>query len=107
VVVFPGFRKIIFYNTGVSTLLQNDEKMIRKIKENLDIFRSNADDVTLLWRSHLLIEATFTLMRPQLAEEYEQLKNQYIEDGWGIYDDTAEFDRTIAVSDPTMGAGVL
>ncbi len=96
-------RKIIFYNTGVSALLENDEKMIRKIRENFDIFRSHADEVTLLWRPHPLIEATLTSMRPQLAAEYKLLKEQYISDGWGIYDDTAELDRAIAVSDAYYG----
>ena len=33
------------------------------------------------------------------------LKEQYIEEGWGIYDETADVDRAVVISDAYYGDG--
>ncbi len=96
-------KKIIFYNTGVSALLQEDEHMLDKIERVFEIFRENEEDVVLLWRPHPLMEATLTSMRPGLWERYKKIVEEYRASGWGIYDDTPDLDRAIAVSDAYYG----
>ena len=96
-------KKIIFYNTGISALLENDVKMIEKIKDVLKIFRENKDEVVLLWRPHPLIQATISSMRPHLWKEYRKIVDQYLSEHWGIYDDSADVDRAIAISDAYYG----
>ena len=44
-------------------------------------------------------------MRPQLWAEYDKLLRQYKEEGWGIYDDSADLDRAIEISDAYYGDG--
>ncbi len=44
-------------------------------------------------------------MRPQLQAEYEGIVDKYRNDGWGIYDDTADLDRAIALCDAYYGDG--
>ena len=96
-------KKVIFYNTSVGALLQESERMIKKIAHSVEVFRENQDEVALLWRPHPLIEATLTSMRPQLWEEYSHIVREYRDAGWGIYDDTADMDRAIAISDGYYG----
>lgn len=96
-------KKIILYNTSVNALLKHSEQMIIKIKDVLKIFKDNQDEVALLWRPHPLIKATLESMRPELLAEYETIVKQYREEGWGIYDDTPELDRAIAISDGYYG----
>ena len=96
-------KKIIFYNTTVSALLQENDKMLDKIRRVFEIFIENKDDVALLWRPHPLMEATLTSMRPDLWQEYKNLVNKYRAEGWGIYDDSPELDRAIAISDAYYG----
>ena len=98
-----SWRKVVFYNTSVSALLQNDEKMLAKIRDVLRVFWENRDEVALLWRPHPLMEATIKSMRPGLWGEYEKIVEKYKREGWGIYDDTADLDRAIAVSDAYYG----
>ena len=50
-----------------------------------------------------MIEATLTSMRPELWEQYKSLVDEYRKEGWGIYDDSPELDRAIAVSDAYYG----
>ena len=87
----------------MSALLQNDEKMLIKMKQVFETFKAYKDDIALLWRPHPLIESTLLSMRPQLYEAYEKIKNQYIEEDWGIYDDTPDMDRAVAISDAYYG----
>jgi len=98
-----SWKKIIFYNTGISSLLENNEKMLIKIKSVLSIFKLNQDKVVLLWRPHPLIEATVSSMRPQLWIEYEKIVDQYREEDWGLYDDSVDVHRAIKLSDAYYG----
>ena len=59
--------------------------------------------MALLWRPHPLIPSTIKTMKPQLWESYEKVVNKYQEEGWGIYDDSADLDRAVAISDAYYG----
>lgn len=98
-------KKVIIYNTSVNGLLQHTDQYIDKMKRVFQTFREYNDKVVLLWRPHPLIKATISSMRPALWQEYENLVNEYIQEGWGIYDDTADIDRAIAMSDAYYGDG--
>ncbi len=98
-----SWKKIIFYNTSVSALLQYEEKMLEKMQYVFDVFKENRDEAVLLWRPHPLIKATIESMRPQMWMKYEKIVQMYIEEGWGIYDDTADMNRAVAVSDAYYG----
>lgn len=100
-----SWKKVIFYNTGIAALLEHNEKWVEKIADVLRIFKENQDEVTLLWRPHPLIENTMKSMRPGILQKYMQIKQQYLCEGWGIYDDTADMDRAIVISDAYYGDG--
>lgn len=100
-----SWKKIVFYNTSVGALLQHSEKMLQKMESVFEIFKEHKDEVALLWRPHPLIQATIESMRPQLWEEYQKLKDRYIEEGWGIYDDSSDVDRAVVLSDAYYGDG--
>lgn len=98
-----SWKKIIFYNTSVTSLLQHDEKMLEKMKWVFGVFEKEKENVALLWRPHPLVKATIESMRPRLWTQYEQMVNEYKKSGWGIYDDSADINRTVALSDAYYG----
>lgn len=98
-----NWKKIVFYNTSVTTLLAYDKKMLCKMETVFQVFREHQETVALLWRPHPLIKATISSMRPQLLEHFERMEKEYKKAGWGIYDDTADMDRAIAISDAYYG----
>jgi hypothetical protein len=100
-----SWKKIIFYNTSIGALLSNNEKMLEKMKYVFSIFKEYKDEVALLWRPHPLVENTVKSMRPDLWEQYKAIVDQYKQEGWGIYDDTADMDRAIVLSDGYYGDG--
>lgn len=100
-----SWKKIIFYNTSISGLLHFDEKWIEKIEDSIQVFKRKREDVVLLWRPHPLIENTMKCMRPELLGRYLEIKDRYLQERWGIYDDTVDMDRAIALSDAYYGDG--
>lgn len=100
-----GRKKVILYNTSVKGMLDFREDMIAKIRRSLEVFRENSDTVALLWRPHPLMQSTLDAMRPQLSEKYRKLVAEYKTAGFGIYDDTADLNRAIALADAYYGDG--
>lgn len=97
------FKKIIFYNTSLNGILQHRGKMIEKINSVFDVFRECKDEAALLWRPHPLMKATIESMCPGLCGAYEALVRRYCEEDIGIYDDSADMNRALAVSDAYYG----
>ncbi|MBD5461466.1 MAG: hypothetical protein HDR24_00165 [Lachnospiraceae bacterium] len=96
-------KRIILYNTSVAALLNYEDRLLEKMKTVFRVFKEKQDEVALLWRPHPLMHAAIGSMRPQLREEYNRMEEQYKMEGWGIYDDTADMNRAIAVSDAYYG----
>ena len=96
-------KKVILYNTSVNALLEHGEHMLTKMRAVFRTFQEHQDEVTLLWRPHPLIKATISSLQPQLWQAYEKLVQKYREEGWGIYDDSADLNRAIALSDAYYG----
>ena len=46
---------------------------------------------------------TIRSMRPRLLERYRKIERTYQEEAWGIYDNTTDLDRAIALSDAYYG----
>jgi CDP-glycerol glycerophosphotransferase (TagB/SpsB family) len=95
-------KKVILYNTSIGALLESNERMLKKLGDVFDRFR-NRDDVVLLWRPHPLNEAAYQAMRPQLLRDYERIVAEYQQEGFGVFDDTADLHRAIEISDIYYG----
>lgn len=98
-------KKIIFYNTSVAALLAHGDRVLDKMEDVFRVFYENREEVALLWRPHPLIQATIESMRPQLWKRYLGIVEGYRSESWGIYDDTADMDRAVALSDGYYGDG--
>jgi len=97
-----GNKKVVFYNTSIGAILQGGEQYLKKLHSVLDTFHSR-NDVALWWRPHPLSAETYQSMRPHLLAEYEQIVADYRRGGWGIYDDTPDLNRALAMSDALIG----
>lgn len=98
-----SWKRILFYNTSVTALLQYDERMLRKMENVFHIMKGLKEEVALLWRPHPLTESTLQSMRTGLWKEYNKIRDLYIHEGWGIYDRTANMNRAVALSDVYYG----
>ena len=97
------WKKIIFYNTSIAAFLKNSEQMLKKIADVFRVIAEYKDEIVLWWRPHPLMLATITAMRPELVEAYQNLVDEYRKKQIGIYDDTADLNRAIALADAYFG----
>lgn len=95
-------KKIILYNTTVDALLKQSGTYMEKLKSVLSLFRQEKE-IALLWRPHPLLATTIKAMRPDLYQQYAQIVENYQTEGWGIYDESADIDRAIILSDAYYG----
>lgn len=95
-------RKIFFYNTALVEILDHGEYFLEKVRYVLHTFEKHPD-LALLWRPHPLSIPTMQSMTPGLLEEYLRIVEQFKKSGLGVYDETGELERTIAVSDAYIG----
>lgn len=96
------WKKIVLYNTTIDAFLKHDKKAILKMKQVFQFF-AQQDDMTLIWRPHPLLEATLKSMRPGLLEAYLELAAYYKSNGIGIWDESSDPHRAIALSDVYYG----
>ena len=99
------WKKIVFYNIGLSPMLTWKESLLDKMEEDFRIFKEYKDEIALLWRPHPLLSATMSGMLPELQQRYEEILGRYKSEAWGIYDDTADLNRAIVISDAYFGDG--
>lgn len=95
-------KKVYFYNTSISEALANTEVFLKKMRYVFQCFEGRKDSC-LLWRPHPLLEATFRSMRPQYQEAYDTLRKEYVANGTGILDTSADIENAIALSDAYIG----
>ncbi len=95
-------RKVYFYNTSIGGMLKDTEKFLYKMMYVFNTFLGR-DDICLLWRPHPLLESTFTSMRSNYLEKFNEIKNFFHENNLGIYDDTPDIEKAIEVSDVYIG----
>jgi len=104
-------KKVVFYNTSIGSLLYHSvednkpsNKYLQKLKTVFEFFKKQ-NNAVLLWRPHPLLETTIKSMRPWLEQEYAQIVTEYKTGNYGIYDNTEDLNRSIAISDIYYGDG--
>lgn len=95
-------RKVYFYNTSLNGMLTNPLNFMKKMVYVFDTFRER-EDACLLWRPHPLFESTLESMVPDVLQIYKDIRDKFIDEGWGIYDTTPSIEDTIALCDVYIG----
>ena len=95
-------KKVYFYNTSIGGMLENTESFLKKMAYVFQQFE-NRKDACILWRPHPLLESTFASMRKEYLAEYKALKQKFIDEKLGIYDDTPSIENSIVLSDAYIG----
>lgn len=90
-------KKVIYYNSTISTALYDTEGFFRMMKEFFSIFQECSKEAVLLWRLHPLLLKTFRRLRDHAEEELLAMLEMFREAEWGILDE---------MPDPTMGLSI-
>mgnify|MGYP002854178840 CR=1 FL=1 len=97
-----GYKKAILYYTCISTLIEHGENAISKITDVFDTFRDQKENIALIWRP----DGSADIIKKydlSLWEKYSKTVAQFKKEGWAIYDDTYDIERTSSVCDAYYG----
>lgn len=96
-------RELLYFNSAIGEMLEDTESFLQKM-EYIFVLMKEHPRYCLLWRPHPLLESTFLTMRNKDLPRYIALKNKFIAEKIGIYDDTAEIDRAVSLSFAYIGS---
>lgn len=97
-----GGRKVFLLNTHLNPIINEAEKQMDKLHQIFELFRQR-DDAALLWRPHPLSIETARAMNPQMLESYLRMIEEFKTLPNGVYDETPDVHRAIALSDAYVG----
>lgn len=95
-------KKVLLLNTSLMGMLGANEKYLEKIRYLLGCVQGR-EDIALLWRPHPLSGATLASMRPALLNAYLKLVADFKTGGFGVFDESPDVERAIALSDAYVG----
>lgn len=95
-------KKVFLYNTSISSLLQDTEEFLEKIRYVIACFE-NRENVVLIWRPHPLLLSTIKSMRPAFESDYIKIVKSFKYMGNGIFDDGIDLSTVVKLSDAYVG----
>lgn len=98
---FAG-KYVFFLNTHLNAIINSAETLFSKLQLIFHFFEENSN-IAILWRPHPLSVETVKAMNPKMLSEYLQLVKEFQKLPNGVYDDTPDIHRAIAISDAYIG----
>ena len=98
-------KKVVFFNTNVSLILQNSYLFIENMRRIFSIFEKYKNEFFVIWREHPLSESTIKSMRPEMLDDYRTLKAEFMKNGIGMIDQETEPYQAMCASDCYFGSG--
>lgn len=95
-------KKKVFLNTSINAFLNDGPFMLEKLRRVFETVNER-DDIILVWRPHPLLEKTLTAMKPELTELYQEIKDYFFKNEIGIFDETDDISRVVALCDAYIG----
>ncbi|MGL5434609.1 MAG: hypothetical protein ACRDBO_04310 [Lachnospiraceae bacterium] len=95
-------KRILMLNTSLNCFLRFGKVLLEKLRYLFEIIRDQGQ-VALIWRPHPLLVATMESLRPELLEEFNRLREEFLNTQTGIWDQTADITNTVALSDGYIG----
>lgn len=96
-------KKVIVYNTTITSIMHGGSKALDRIKESLRLFEKDRDKLALVWRLHEGTMSVITYYKPELASELKQIIEDYCSGGWGIFDSSINMPDQIYLYDSYYG----
>ena len=97
-----SYKKVMLYCTTAGKLL-GEKRMLDKMRENFELFRENSDKIALIWRPEPGVAEIVAMLNADLAVKYNEIVTWFKENHIGIYDDSADVDRAVAIADAFYG----
>ena len=91
-----GTQKVVILSANnPQYYVDHKEQALMKLENTLQFFKNNQKDVVLWWRPHPVMRKLLDMCDEKLGSKYQEILDQYKEDGWGICDETDNTERAV------------
>jgi len=98
-------KKVVLFYASIGSILSASENVIAKLRYVINTFQNNSD-IVLWWFTSGVDKDYFPFVQIQvenLLKEYREIVVEYQEQNIGIYDETGDISRAIAMCDAYYG----
>lgn len=88
-------KKAVLYYTGVSGWIQYGVGMINKIKDVLDVFEKNKDNIEVIWKTHPMTEQIIMECCSDVYDDYKCIVEKFKEAGFGSFADSEKDEELV------------
>lgn len=96
-------KKVILYSISGTGFAEHGEKAIDKLHSVLHTFKENKEEIVMIWYPNQTIEAALRFTHPDLWESYDEVVQQFLREGWGIYAKDKEEELLVSICDAYYG----
>ena len=96
-------KKVIIYHVSISSIVENKDKIIEKVKASLETFKKNSNEIAVVWHSDPLIIDILSVVDAGLYEKYMVLVEEFNFENWGIHYDGSDIDVMLPLVDAYYG----
>ena len=96
-------KKVILFHTNVSDIVMQKDKYFDKLRKVLYLFRQQSELITIIWHAHPDTQAVLEVRYPDLWKKYLEIIDDFFNEDYGIYDDRADYSRSVAIADAYYG----
>lgn len=97
-----SLKKIVLYVTSLSVLFQYKDKMVEKIKNVINIFKDNEEDIALIWKYEPVPENLTEALGDNTVNSFSKILELFVKEHRGIMIE-GECDGIISLVDAVYG----
>ena len=97
-------KKVLFY-MGFSDFYTGGKKAILKLKNVLELFASQKDEIRILWLSEDSLESNLEKLCPQIYEDYRDILTFFEQEQMGERVSMSEIKKAVSQADAFYGSG--
>ncbi len=98
-----GGKKVLLYHVNVSDVVEYGMKYFDKMERVFDTFSQNLEKVSVFWHVNTDTPGVLESCYPDLFEKYKQMYKRFVEMDLGIYSETDDLYKPVAVADAYFG----
>ncbi len=96
-------KKVILFHTNPGCIAVYGKKYFEKMERVFDVFAENLDKMSVFWHVNTHTPGHLEVHYPELFERYNEMFVKFNEMGLGIYSETDDYTKAVAVADAYFG----
>ncbi len=96
-------KKVLLYHVNPGNIVIYGLKYFDKMDRVFNVFEEKREDLSVLWHVNTYTTGHLEIYHPKLFEKYREMYNRFMEKDLGIYMESDDYYKAVAVADAYFG----